>query len=105
MDGKTELTIAALIFLAGTAGLVSGEDIEGVETTTDFDDESEDGPRPMIDSHNLFSSPVLFIDLHNLFSSPVLFIDSHNLFNKPMSDSDGHCPMGEYGDDVGILEY
>ena len=79
MDGKTELTIAALIFLAGTAGLVSGEDIEGVETTTDFDDESEDGPRPMI--------------------------DSHNLFNKPMSDSDGHCPMGEYGDDVGILEY
>ena len=92
MDGKTELTIAALIFLAGTAGLVSGEDIEGVETTTDFDDESEDGPRPMIDSHNLFSSPVLFID-------------SHNLFNKPMSDSDGHCPMGEYGDDVGILEY
>ena len=40
MDGKTELTIAALIFLAGTAGLASGEDIGGVETTTDIDDES-----------------------------------------------------------------
>ena len=40
MDRKVDLTIAALIFLAGTAGLVSGEDIGGVETTTDIDDES-----------------------------------------------------------------
>ena len=36
MDGKTELTIAALIFLAGTAGLASGEDIGGVETTVSY---------------------------------------------------------------------
>ena len=35
MDGKTELTIAALIFLAGTAGLASGEHIGGVETMTE----------------------------------------------------------------------
>ena len=40
MDRKVDLTIAALIFLAGTAGLVSGEDIGGVETTTEIDDES-----------------------------------------------------------------
>ncbi len=40
MDRTVDLTIAALIFLAGTAGLVSGEDIGGVETTTDIDDES-----------------------------------------------------------------
>ena len=37
MDRTVDLTIAALIFLAGTAGLVSGEDIGGVETTTDID--------------------------------------------------------------------
>ncbi|GIT74998.1 MAG: hypothetical protein Ct9H300mP30_0600 [Methanobacteriota archaeon] len=37
MDRKVDLTIAALIFLAGTAGLVSGEDIGGVETTTEIE--------------------------------------------------------------------
>jgi len=40
MDRTVDLTIAALIFLAGTAGLVSGEDIGSVETTNDIDDES-----------------------------------------------------------------
>ena len=40
MDRTVDLTIAALIFLAGTAGLVSGEDIGGVETTNDIDGES-----------------------------------------------------------------
>jgi hypothetical protein len=40
MDRTVDLTIAALIFLAGTAGLVSGEDIGSVETTNDIDGES-----------------------------------------------------------------
>ena len=40
MDRTMDLTIAALIFLAGTAGLVSGEDIGSVETTNDIDSES-----------------------------------------------------------------
>ena len=40
MDRTMDLTIAALIFLAGTAGLVSGEDIGSVETTNDIDGES-----------------------------------------------------------------
>ena len=39
MDRTMDLTIAALIFLAGTAGLVSGEDIGSVETTNDIDGE------------------------------------------------------------------
>ena len=39
MDRTVDLTIAALIFLAGTAGLVSG-DIGSVETTNDIDGES-----------------------------------------------------------------
>ena len=40
MDRTVDLTIAALIFLAGTAGLVSGEYIGDVETTKDMDGES-----------------------------------------------------------------
>ncbi|MDP7658312.1 MAG: dockerin type I repeat-containing protein [Candidatus Thalassarchaeaceae archaeon] len=39
MAKHMDLTIAALIFLAGTAGLVSGEDIGDVETTNDMDGE------------------------------------------------------------------
>ena len=54
MDGKTELTIAALIFLAGTAGLASGEDIGGVETTTDLDDGSGDCTPMDFDSFNVY---------------------------------------------------
>ena len=54
MDGKTELTIAALIFLAGTAGLASGEDIGGVETTTDLDDGSGDCTPMGFDSFNVY---------------------------------------------------
>jgi len=54
MDGKTELTIAALIFLAGTAGLASGEDIRGVETTTDLDDGSGDCTPMDFDSFNVY---------------------------------------------------
>ena len=50
MDRKVDLTIAALIFLAGTAGLVSGEDIGGVETTTDKDGETAE-TAPVIDRH------------------------------------------------------
>ena len=50
MDRKVDLTIAALIFLAGTAGLVSGEDIGGVETTTDKDGETAEAA-PVIDRH------------------------------------------------------
>ena len=45
-----DLTIAALIFLAGTAGLVSGEDIGGVETTNDKDGESIE-TAPEVDRH------------------------------------------------------
>ena len=41
MDRTPELTIAALIFLAGTAGLVSGEDVGGAETTTDSEDDAD----------------------------------------------------------------
>ncbi len=40
MDRTMDLTIAALIFLAGTAGLVSGEDIGSVETTNDIEGQS-----------------------------------------------------------------
>ena len=54
MDGKTELTIAALIFLAGTAGLASGEDIGGVETTTDLDDGPGDCTPMDFDSFNVY---------------------------------------------------
>ncbi len=54
MDGKTELTIAALIFLAGTAGLASGEDIGGVEMTTDLDDGSGDCTPMDFDSFNVY---------------------------------------------------
>ena len=54
MDGKTELTIAALIFLTGTAGLASGEDIGGVETTTDLDDGSGDCTPMDFDSFNVY---------------------------------------------------
>ena len=54
MDGKTELTIAALIFLAGTAGLASGEDIGGVETTTDLDDGSGDCTPMDFESFNVY---------------------------------------------------
>ena len=50
MDRTMDLTIAALIFLAGTAGLVSGEDIGGVETTTDIDGESAEAA-PVPDRH------------------------------------------------------
>ena len=50
MDRKVDLTIAALIFLAGTAGLVSGEDIGGVETTTDKDGEIAEAA-PVTDRH------------------------------------------------------
>ena len=50
MDRTVDLTIAALIFLAGTAGLVSGEDIGGVETTTDKDGETVE-TAPVIDRH------------------------------------------------------
>ncbi|MEE3201359.1 MAG: dockerin type I repeat-containing protein, partial [Candidatus Thermoplasmatota archaeon] len=50
MDRKMDLTIAALIFLAGTAGLVSGEDIGDVETTNDKDGESIE-TAPEVDRH------------------------------------------------------
>ena len=50
MDRTVDLTIAALIFLEGTAGLVSGEDIGGVETTTDIDGETVEAA-PVTDRH------------------------------------------------------
>ena len=85
MDGKTELTIAALIFLAGTAGLASGEDIGGVETMTEgcCSDggakcgSGEDGQKEL--------------SVHDTL--------------PPVISLGGYIPGNDYGDDVGFDEF
>ena len=129
MDGKTELTIAALIFLAGTAGLASGESIGGVETTTDLDDGSGDCTLD-IDSFNVYYKTTSTqskcgsgeygqkdMSVHDTLP-PVIslstgddgkkLIDDHNLFVHdtlpPVISLGGYIPGNDYGDNVGIDE-
>ena len=127
MDGKTELTIAALIFLAGTAGLASGENIGGVETTTDLDDRSGDCTLDF-DSFNVYYKTTSMqtkcgsgedgqkdLSVHDTLP-PVIslstgvdgkkLIDDHNLFVHdtlpPVISLGGYIPGNDYGDNVGI---
>ena len=129
MYGKTELTIAALIFLAGTAGLASGENIGGVETTTDLDDGSGDCTLD-IDSFNVYYKTTSTqskcgsgedgqkdLSVHDTLP-PVIslstgddgkkLIDDHNLFVHdtlpPVISLGGYIPGNDYGDNVGIDE-
>jgi hypothetical protein len=121
MDGKTELTIAALIFLAGTAGLVSGEDIGGVETTTDLDDGSGDCTPMDFDSFNVYYRTTstqskcgsgedgkTLIDNHNLFVRdtlpPVISLSIDEDWSFDNIPTGGYIPGNDYGDDVGIDE-
>ncbi len=130
MDGKTELTIAALIFLAGTAGLASGEDIGGVETTTDLDDGSGDCTPMDFDSFNVYYRTTSTLSkcgsgedgqkdlsVHDTLP-PVIslsitddgkrLIDDHNLFVydtlPPVISLGGYIPGNDFGDNVGIDE-
>ena len=129
MYGKTELTIAALIFLAGTAGLASGENIGGVETTTDLDDGSGDCIHDF-DSFNVYYKTTSTqskcgsgedgqkdLSVHATLP-PVIslstgddgkkLIDDHNLFVHdtlpPVISLGGYIPGNDYGDNVGIDE-
>jgi len=129
MYGKTELTIAALIFLAGTAGLASGENIGGVETTTDLDDGSGDCILDF-DSFNVYYKTTSTqskcgsgedgqkdLSVHDTLP-PVIslsigddgkkLIDDHNLFVHdtlpPVISLGGYIPGNDYGDNVGIDE-
>ena len=131
MDGKTELTIAALIFLAGTAGLASGEDIGGVETTTDLDDGSGDCTPMDFDSFNVYyritstqskcgsgEDGQKDLSVHDTLPPVIplstgddgkILIDNHNLFVRDtlppvISPNGGYIPGNDYGDDVGIDE-
>jgi len=121
MDGKTELTIAALIFLAGTAGLASGEDIGGVETTTDLDDGSGDCTPMDFDSFNVYYKVTstqskcgsgddgkTLIDNHNLFVRdtlpPVISLSIDEDWSFDNIPTGGYIPGNDYGDDVGIDE-
>jgi len=121
MDGKTELTIAALIFLAGTAGLASGEDIRGVETTTDLDDGSGDCTPMDFDSFNVYYKVTstqskcgsgddgkTLIDNHNLFVRdtlpPVISLSIDEDWSFDNIPTGGYIPGNDYGDDVGIDE-
>ena len=121
MDGKTELTIAALIFLAGTAGLASGEDIGGVETTTDLDDGSGDCTPMDFDSFNVYYKVTstqskcgsgddgkTLIDNHNLFVRdtlpPVISLSIDEDWSFDNIPTGGYIPGIDYGDDVGIDE-
>ena len=121
MDGKTELTIAALIFLAGTAGLASGEDIRGVETTTDLDDGSGDCTPLDFDSFNVYYKVTYtqskcgssddgktLIDNHNLFVRdtlpPVISLSIDEDWSFDNIPTGGYIPGNDYGDDVGIDE-
>ena len=129
MYGKTELTIAALIFLAGTAGLASGENIGGVETTTDLDDGAGDCIHDF-DSFNVYYKTTSTqskcgsgedgqkdLSVHDTLP-PVIslstgddgkkLIDDHNLFVHdtlpPVISLGGYIPGNDYGDNVGIDE-
>ena len=123
MDGKTELTIAALIFLAGTAGLASGEDIGGVETMTEgccSDGDAkcgsgEDGQKdlsvrdtlPPVISLSAGDDGKTLIDNHNLFERDtlppwILAVDEDWSFDN--IPTGGYIPGNDYGDDVGIDE-
>lgn len=129
MYGKTELTIAALIFLAGTASLASGENIGGVETTTDLDDGSGDCTLDF-DSFNVYYKATSTqskcgsgedgqkdLSVHDTLP-PVIslstgddgkkLIDDHNLFVHdtlpPVISLGGYIPGNDYGDNVGIDE-
>ena len=129
MYGKTELTIAALIFLAGTAGLASGENIGGVETTTDLDDGSGDCILDF-DSFNVYYKTTSTqskcgsgedgqkdLSVHDTLP-PVIslsigddgkkLIDDDNLFVHdtlpPVISLGGYIPGNDYGDNVGIDE-
>jgi len=121
MDGKTELTIAALIFLAGTAGLASGEDIGGVEMTTDLDDGSGDCTPMDFDSFNVYYKVTstqskcgsgddgkTLIDNHNLFVRdtlpPVISLSIDEDWSFDNIPTGGYIPGNDYGDDVGIDE-
>ena len=121
MDGKTELTIAALIFLAGTAGLASGEDIGGVEMTTDLDDGSGDCTPMDFDSFNVYyritstqskcgsgDDGKTLIDNHNLFVRdtlpPVISLSIDEDWSFDNIPTGGYIPGNDYGDDVGIDE-
>ena len=121
MDGKTELTIAALIFLAGTAGLASGEDIGGVETTTDLDDGLGDCTPMDFDSFNVYYKVTstqskcgsgddgkTLIDNHNLFVRdtlpPVISLSIDEDWSFDNIPTGGYIPGNDYGDDVGIDE-
>ena len=111
MDGKTELTIAALIFLAGTAGLASGEDIGGVETMTEgcCSDEDvkcgsgKDGQKDLSVHDTL--PPVISLSTGD---DGKKLIDDHNLFVHdtlpPVISLGGYIPGNDYGDNVGIDE-
>ena len=111
MDGKTELTIAALIFLAGTAGLASGEHIGGVETMTegccsDADAKcgSGDDSQKELSVHDTLP-PVISLSTTDHGKK---LIDDHNLFVHdtlpPVISLGGYIPGNDFGDDVGIDE-
>ena len=111
MDGKTELTIAALIFLAGTAGLASGESIGGVETMNEgccsVGDakcgSGEDGQKELSVHDTL--PPVISLSTGD---DGKKLIDDHNLFVHdtlpPVISLGGYIPGNDYGDNVGIDE-
>ena len=111
MDGKPDLPIAALIFLAGTAGLASGEDIGGVETMTEgccSDGDAkcgsgEDGQKDLSVHDTL--PPVISLSTGD---DGKKLIDDHNLFVHdtlpPVISLGGYIPGNDYGDNVGIDE-
>ena len=115
MDGKTELTIAALIFLAGTAGLASGESIGGVETTTDLDDGSGDCTPLDFDSFNVYYRTTSTqskcgsgedsqkdLSVHDTLPPWILACDEDWAFDN--IPTGGYIPGNDFGDDVGIDE-
>jgi len=116
--------------LAGTAGLASGEDIGGVETTTDLDDGSGDCTPMDFDSFNVYYRTTSTqskcgsgedgqkdLSVHDTLP-PVIslstgedgktLIDDHNLFVHdtlpPVISLGGYIPGNDYGDNVGIDE-
>ena len=117
MDGKTELTIAALIFLAGTAGLASGEDIGGVETTTELDDGSGDCTPMDFDSFNIYYKTTSTqskcgsgddgqkdLSVHDTLPPVIsLSIDEDWSFDN-IPTGGGYIPGNDFGDNVGIDE-
>ena len=112
MDGKTELTIAALIFLAGTAGLASGEDIGGVETMTEgccSDGDAkcgsgEDGQKDLSVHDTL--PPVISLSTDKCGSGEdgQKELSVHDTL-PPVISLGGYIPGNNYGDDVGFDEF